>query len=66
MVMDQQKLLLAWRFGFLIRNINIKTVPIGKPISNTRLYIVDENLAEVSAGETGNCVFLGYACHRGI
>jgi amino acid adenylation domain-containing protein len=42
-----------------------KTVPIGKPISNTRLYIVDENLAEVSAGETGELCISGICLSPG-
>lgn len=32
---------------------HVNSVPIGKPISNTQIYVLDKNLKEVGIGETG-------------
>jgi amino acid adenylation domain-containing protein len=41
------------------------SVPIGKPISNTRIYLLDENLAPVPAAATGEICVAGDGVGRG-
>ncbi|MFJ8495610.1 amino acid adenylation domain-containing protein [Streptomyces sp. NPDC094038] len=41
------------------------TVPIGRPIWNTRAYVVDADLAPVAAGEPGELVIAGAGVARG-
>ena len=40
-------------------------VPLGRPINNVHLYIVDEHLAPVPLGATGEIVFSGVCVGRG-
>src|SRR6266478_3230924 len=41
------------------------SIPIGKPISNTRVYILDENTNPVAPGETGELYAAGDGVARG-
>src|SRR5258708_1298398 len=41
------------------------SIPIGKPISNTRVYILDENMNPVAPGETGELYAAGDGVARG-
>jgi acyl carrier protein len=41
------------------------SIPIGKPISNTRTYILDENMNPVAPGETGELYTAGDGVARG-
>ncbi|NCP87227.1 MAG: hypothetical protein CO094_06410 [Anaerolineae bacterium CG_4_9_14_3_um_filter_57_17] len=40
------------------------SVPIGRPVANTRIYLVDENLAPVAAGELGEIALAGEGLFR--
>ncbi|HEV8400267.1 MAG TPA: non-ribosomal peptide synthetase [Gemmatimonadales bacterium] len=40
-------------------------VPLGRPINNVHIYIVDEHLQSVAAGESGEIVFSGVCVGRG-
>jgi len=40
-------------------------VPLGRPINNVQIYIVDEQLQPVSVGESGEIVFSGVCVGRG-
>lgn len=42
-----------------------ESVPVGRPISNSFVYLLDENLAPVGAGETGEIVAGGDGVARG-
>src|SRR5258708_5251478 len=42
-----------------------ESVPIGKPISNTRVYLLDENMNPVSPGEIGELYAAGDGVARG-
>ena len=41
------------------------TIPIGKPIANTQLYILDKNLSQVPLGATGELCIAGAGLARG-
>lgn len=41
------------------------SVPLGNPIYNTAVYVVDENLAEVAPGEVGEICLGGFGVGRG-
>jgi len=41
------------------------SIPIGKPISNTRVYLLDENMIPVSVGEVGELYAAGDGIARG-
>jgi len=40
-------------------------VPLGRPVNNVRIYVVDEQLAPVPVGEPGEIVFSGVCVGRG-
>ncbi len=40
-------------------------VPLGRPINNVHIYVVDENLQPVAFGESGEIVFAGVCVGRG-
>jgi aspartate racemase len=42
-----------------------ETIPIGKPISNTRVYLLDESMNPVSVGEVGELYAAGDGVARG-
>lgn len=41
------------------QNMSGRSVPIGKPLANTEVFIVDENLALVQSGEVGELILAG-------
>lgn len=49
----------------LPRRSDLKYIPIGKPLSNTRVYIVDENLSLMPVGLTGELCLSGAGLARG-
>ncbi|MGZ3763097.1 MAG: amino acid adenylation domain-containing protein [Mucilaginibacter sp.] len=54
-------------FTFLAgRDVNVpETIPIGKPIENVQIYILDEDLQPVKPGETGEIYVAGVQVARG-
>jgi amino acid adenylation domain-containing protein len=52
----------AWE---CVPDANCRRVPIGRPIANTRIYILDERLAPVTAGDMGEIFIGGVAVGRG-
>ncbi len=42
-----------------IKDINLKTIPIGKPICGTKLYILNTKMEPVKSGETGELYISG-------
>jgi amino acid adenylation domain-containing protein len=49
----------------VVRSVESDSIPIGKPISNTRVYILDENGNPVSPGEIGELYAAGDGVARG-
>ncbi|WNZ58699.1 AMP-binding protein [Myxococcus sp. MxC21-1] len=41
------------------------TVPIGKPVGNTRVYVLDEGMRPVPVGVRGSCTWEGRGWRRG-
>ncbi len=48
-------------FAWVDRNANDKPIPIGRPIANARIYILDVNMAPVPIGARGE-IFVGGEC----
>jgi amino acid adenylation domain-containing protein len=42
-----------------------RTVPIGRPVANTEIFIVDEAMKEVSPGESGELIIAGVQIGKG-
>lgn len=51
-----------WKFEDTYSN---KTIPIGKPITNTKLYVLDEQLDHVREGDTGELCITGICLSSG-
>ncbi|BCL38696.1 amino acid adenylation domain-containing protein [Nostoc sp. MS1] len=47
------------------KNSNLKSVPIGRPIANTQIYILDADLRPISIGYTGEIYIAGVGVARG-
>lgn len=45
--------------------LELPSVPIGRPIANTRAYVVDDSLAPTAEGSTGELVIAGAGVARG-
>ncbi|HWW02753.1 MAG TPA: MupA/Atu3671 family FMN-dependent luciferase-like monooxygenase [Candidatus Acidoferrum sp.] len=54
----------VWSTTYTVMN-GQKTIPIGRPIANTEIYIVDENLKAVASGEPGELLLGGSGVARG-
>ncbi|TRX32539.1 amino acid adenylation domain-containing protein [Flavobacterium sp. ZT3R18] len=50
---------------FEIKNQDYSRIPVGKPISNTQIYILDRNLNPVSIGVVGKIYVSGLGLSRG-
>ncbi len=48
-----------------VKDINISSVPIGKPIGNTRILILDKNKQQAAIGITGELYVAGICVGRG-
>ena len=54
----------VWSATHLVREVN-GTVPIGRPIANTEIHILDEELRPLAAGEAGEIFIGGEGVARG-
>ncbi|MCD0472750.1 AMP-binding protein, partial [Flavobacterium sp. JAS] len=50
---------------YLIQNKEYKTIPIGKPLSNTQIYILDDSFQPLPIGVTGKVYISGAGLSRG-
>ncbi|SMO96628.1 amino acid adenylation domain-containing protein, partial [Flavobacterium nitrogenifigens] len=50
---------------YLIQNKEYKTIPIGKPLSNTQIYILDDSFRPLPIGVTGKVYISGAGLSRG-